>query len=258
MCSAVRDNVNSGVVARISSLLGVFTPTDRELSGAELARRSGLARSTAHRLVSELVAEGLLERTDSGRYQLGMRLFELGQMAPRQRGLRESAAPFMCDLRDATRQTVHLAVLDGAEVVYLDIIRAASAPRMQSRVGGRLPAHATGVGKAILAFSDSSVVEEIIAAGLTRLTRYTIDDPNRLRRELAQTAQRGSAYDREENALGTICCASPVFGPDNAVIGAISVAGHTTRFDVERVAAAVRSTAMAISRMQGSLGKARL
>lgn len=202
--------------------------------------------------MGDLVDEGLLERTPGGEYQLGMRLFELGQMAPRQRGLREAVAPFLTDLRDATRETVHFAVMDGFEVVYVDIIQATHAPRLQSRVGGRMPVSVTGLGKAMLAFSPPELIEAVIADGLPRLTRYSIVSAPMFRAELANTLRTGTATDNQENALGTTCCASPIFGADNRVIAAVSVSGHTSALRVERVGAAVRSTAMAISRAQGS------
>ncbi|QAY62205.1 IclR family transcriptional regulator [Xylanimonas allomyrinae] len=238
-------------IARAAAVLSAFTFRDSALTAAELARRAGLPRSSAHRIVADLVAEGLLERAPQGGFCLGMRLFELGLRAPRQRGLRDVAAPFLTDLRDATRQTVHLAVLDGTEVVYLDIIRSSAGPALRSRVGGRLPASVTGVGKAILAFSPAPVRQAMIARGLPRLTRHSITDAAVLTAQLDSIAQRNTAYDRQEQAYGTSCCASAIFGYGGDVIGAVSVAGHTSTLRLENVASAVRSTAAGVSRMYG-------
>jgi IclR family transcriptional regulator, acetate operon repressor len=218
---------------------------------SELARRSGLAKTTVFRLVRELAACGLVEITPAG-VRLGMRLFELGNSVPRQRSLKEAALPFMRDLHEATRETVHLAVLDGAEVVYIEITHGAHAPRLPSRVGGRMPAHATGVGKAILAFSPPEVAAALIDAGLERRTARTIVAPGALRRELARIRESGVSFDREESGPGIVCAASPVFGAGGMAVAALSLTGWSSRLDLARVAPAVRTAALALSRQLGS------
>jgi DNA-binding IclR family transcriptional regulator len=217
---------------------------------SELARRSGLAKTTVFRLVHELAGCGLVEVTSSG-VRLGMRLFELGSSVPRQRSLAEAALPFMRDLHVATRETVHLAVLDGAEVVYVAIQHGAHTPRLPSRVGGRMPAHATGVGKAILAFSAPEVAAALIYGGLERRTPRTIAAPGALRRELARIRASGVSFDREESGPGIVCAASPVFGTGGTVAAALSLTGWSSRLDLERVAPAVRTAALALSRQLG-------
>ena len=168
------------------------------LSVSELARRSGLPKSTTHRLVGELCRLGLLESTRDG-IRLGFRLFELGELVPRHRGLRDAALPFMEDLMEATHQRVHLAVLEGVEVVYVQILGSRSGMAMPSRIGGRLPAHATGVGKAILAFSP-------VGGHRPDGGRPAPAEPadhrhaGALTRELATIREQGVAYDRESPA----------------------------------------------------------
>ncbi len=218
---------------------------------SELARRSGLAKTTVFRLVHELACCGLVEVTPGG-VRLGMRLFELGSSVPRQRSLREAALPYLRDLQEATGETVHLAVLDGAEVVYVEIRPGRHGQRLPSRVGGRMPAHATGVGKAILAFSAPEVAGALIAAGLERRTARTIVAAGALRRELARIRASGVAFDREESGPGIVCAASPVFGAGGAVLAALSLTGWSSRLDLDRVAPAVRTAALALSRQLGS------
>lgn len=239
-------------VARALALVTAFEARDRQASAAELARRAGMPRSTAYRMACDLSSLGILEHLPDGQFRLGMKLFEAGQLALYQRGLRESASTFLADLSSATRQTVHLAVLDDCQVVYLDIISPSPAPRLRSRIGGRLPPSVTAVGKAILAFSPSQLVDEVIQRGLPRLTTYSITSEARLRAELAKIRSTGVAYDNQEQAIGTSCCAAPIMGPGNAVVGSVSVAGHTPNIQLELVAAAVRSTASSISRVQGA------
>jgi DNA-binding IclR family transcriptional regulator len=235
------------VLERACSVMEALDANHPYLSVSELARRSGLPKSTTHRLVGELCRLGLLESTRDG-IRLGFRLFELGELVPRHRGLRDAALPFMEDLMEATHQRVHLAVLEGVEVVYVQILGSRSGMAMPSRIGGRLPAHATGVGKAILAFSPPSVVSARMEAGLPRLSPRTIVMPGALTRELATIREQGVAYDREESSPGIACAAAPVFGMHGVVVAGLSVSGRTGQIDVEKIAPAVRTAALALSR----------
>jgi DNA-binding IclR family transcriptional regulator len=198
-------------------------------------------------LAGHLIATGLLEREGTS-VRLGIKLFEIGQLAIRQRGLVDAARPYLADLREATRNTVHLAVLEGTEVVYLDILSGPDAPALPSRIGGRFPAHATGVGKAILAFSPDADVERIIAAGLTRVSTRTITAPGLLRRQLAKVREEGIAYEREESGAGVVCAASPLLNGNGRALAAISLSGWANRMRTERVAPAVRTAALTLSR----------
>ncbi|MFD9890800.1 IclR family transcriptional regulator [Amycolatopsis sp. NPDC059027] len=237
-----------GLVAdRFAALLGAFRPGDDTLGVSELARRTGLAKTTVHRLTGHLVDTGLLEREGTA-VRLGLRLFEIGQLAVRRRGLVEAARPYLADLREATRNTVHLAVLEGTEVVYLDIVRGPDAPSLPSRIGGRFPAHATGVGKAILAHAPESVVAAVIDAGLPRVSTRTITAPGLLRRQLTRIREEGIAFEREESGVGVVCAASPLVDAHGTAVAAVSISGWANRMRTERVAPAVRTVALALSR----------
>jgi DNA-binding IclR family transcriptional regulator len=236
---------------RVVTVLDAFRPEDDGLSAAELARRSGLPRSTAHRIAADLVEAGLLERRGTG-VRLGLKLFEIGQRVPRRRVLRDAALPLMADLREATRQTVHLAVMDGDEVVYLEILGSPGGPPLPSTIGGRLPAHATGVGKAMLAFSPPDVVRSVLGTDLAKLSERSVTAPGLLARELASVRRDGVAYDREESGPGILCAASPVLGPGGEVLGALSISGRTTRMRLPAVAPAVHTAALTLSRLLAS------
>ncbi|MET7995477.1 IclR family transcriptional regulator [Amycolatopsis sp. NPDC005232] len=241
-------NGGEGLVAsRVAAILGAFRPGDDTVGVSELARRTGLAKTTVHRLTRHLCDNGLLE-PDGTALRLGLRLFEIGQLAIRRRGLVEAARPSLADLREATRNTVHLAVLEGTEVVYLDVLRGPDAPDVPSRIGGRFPAHATGVGKAILAFSPEPLVARVIDAGLPRISRRTITAPGLLRRQLARIHAEGVAFEREESGVGVVCAASPLLDAAGTAVAAISITGWATRMRTERVAPAVRTVALALSR----------
>lgn len=234
------------VLERAATLLESFNTERPTLSLADLTRATGLARSTTHRLAEDLVKLGWLERSAKG-YQLGMRLFEYGELVPRQRDFVSVALPYMEDLRTATGAAVHLAVLDGTEVVYLQVLASKAAPRMNSRRGGRLPAHATGVGKAILAFSSPETVQKVIDTGLPRLTPRTISTAGQLKRELGAIRASGISYDREESNPGVLCAAAPIIGPDGIVRGALSASGFNRRV-APRMAPAVQTSALALTR----------
>lgn len=245
--STPRDGGPNSVVSRAFALLTSFEPGDTELSLAELGRRAGVPKPTVHRLVVELSQWQIVERTPRG-VRLGMRLFELGQLASHQRGLREAALPFLGDLYEATHETVHLAVLEGIEVVYLEKLPARGSPPLPSRLGGRMPAHCTGLGKALLAYSPLEVLQAVVANGLPRRTPHTIVMPGLLQREIETVRASGLAFEHEESTRGVVCVASPVLGADGQAVAAISIAGRATSLDTARVGPAVRTAALSLSR----------
>lgn len=243
---SIERNESRSVVSRTVALLNAFGPDDDELGITELARRSGLAKATAWRIASELVEAGFLERHARG-LRLGVRLFELGELATRPRDRRRAAAPHMIDLNRATGHTVHLAVLDGSDVVYLHIVRGQRGPALPSRVGGRMPAHATGLGKALLAALPPEQLDAVVARGLAPMGPRTITDPVTLLGELDRVRSTGVAYEREESAAHVGCAASTVETVEGTV-AAISVSGWSGRLDVRRVGPAVRMAALAVGR----------
>jgi IclR family acetate operon transcriptional repressor len=235
------------VLGRVMALLSAFDADTPVLSLAELSRRCGLPKPTVHRMVAELCEQRLLRRDEAGRYLLGLRLFELGELVPQQRTLREAALPLMEDLREATRCRIHLSVLDGIDVVYVEILGTADAG-VPSRPGGRLPAHTTGVGKAILAYSTPEVIRARIDAGLTPLTARTISTEDAFLAELRKIRTVGMALDLEENTPGIFCVAAPVFGADRRIRASLSVTGRSEQLDPAAVGPAVRTAAFTLTR----------
>ncbi len=232
----------SAVIDRISLVLDAFDGPGR-LTLAQIVRRTGLPRSSAHRMLERLVQLRWLRRTGRD-YELGMRLVELGSLAVHQDRLVRAATPLLADLHRATGLVVHLAVLDGSDVVYLEKIGDRMISAIPTRVGGRQPAHCTAVGKAILAYDGEETEVDL----QTRLTKYSISSTGQLTAELAKVRAHGVAYEREEALLGFGCVAAPIGNPGEAV-AAVSVCGMMNRmtFD-QRLAAPVRMTAMGIWR----------
>ncbi|QUH06027.1 IclR family transcriptional regulator [Saccharopolyspora erythraea] len=233
-------------------ILDSFRPSGGAYRLAELAARTGLTKTTTFRLAGELVRLGLLERSGDV-YRLGGKLFELGSLVPRRQDLREAALPFLQDLFETTRQTVHLGIREGSEVVYVERIHGHDPLPLPSRIGGRLPLTCTGVGKALLAFSDAALAEELLALPLPKLTRFSVTDPERMRTAIEQAQVSGLAYEEQEAALGVSCIAAPVF--DGAVaVAALSVAVPREQFRPAQLAPAVRTAALGLSRVLRTSG----
>ncbi|MFC9842909.1 IclR family transcriptional regulator [Streptomyces sp. NPDC060223] len=228
------------------SVLDCYRPNGGAFRLTELARRTKLPKTTMFRLCADLVRLGLLER-DAETYRLGGVLFELGSLVPRRHDLREAALPFLQDLFEATHETVHLGVREGHEVVYVERIHGHDVLQLPSRIGGRLPLTCTAVGKALLAFSGTDLVEEVLAGPLPQLTPRSITDPARLRTAVEQAQVAGLAYEEEEAAAGVSCIAAPVFDGPTAV-AALSVALPCARFRPAQLAPAVRTAALGLSR----------
>jgi DNA-binding IclR family transcriptional regulator len=248
MSGSIKDVARAGtatpvaVIDRISLVLDAFEGPGR-LTLAQIVRRTGLPRSSAHRMLDRLVQLRWLRR--NGRdYELGMRLVELGSLAVHQDRLVRAAGPLLAELHRATGLVVHLAVLDGPDVVYLEKVGDRMIGGLPTRVGARQPAHCTAVGKAILAYSDQDAAVDLQA----RKTKYSIASSSQLALELAKVRAHGVAFEREESLPGFGCVAAPIGNPGEAV-AAVSVCGPMNRmtFD-QRLAAPVRMTAMGIWR----------
>jgi DNA-binding IclR family transcriptional regulator len=240
------------VASRTLALLFAFDETHRRLTLSDLARRADLPLPTAHRLVGELVADGALSRRPSGEYVVARRLWQLGLLAPVETGLREVAAPFLNDIHAATRATVHLAVRERGEVLYLERLSGRASVPVVSTVGSRLPLHATGVGKVLLAHAPDDVVADALAR-LARITPYTITQPTRMREQLERVRRDGYATTVEEMTIGACSVAVPVRAGDAAgpVVAAVGVVVPSLKRDRARLVAALHVAAQGIGRSVG-------
>lgn len=236
---------------RLLAVLEAFDHRHPTLSLTEIAHRADLALATAHRLVATLTAWGALERDDSGGYHVGLRLYELAALAPRGIGLRQAAMPFLEDLYEATHENVHLAVRDGLEVVYIERLSGRSAVGVRSQVGARWPLHATGVGLALLAHGSPALQEQVCGQTLTAFTPFTVTDPERLRRMLADVRRAGCAVSDRQITDDALSVAAPVRGPRGDVVAAVSVVVPVLGSQTQALVPAVRVAARGISRTLG-------
>lgn len=230
------------VLGRVDCIIGAFDRADGALTLHELTERTGLPKSTVHRMIDQLVAIGWIEREVSG-YRIGMRLFEIGGLASRRSRLSDLAYPHLHALSVATGLAVQMAILDGTDVVYLERIPMRGF-RLPTRQGGRQPAYCTALGKAMLAFDDDAAAS-VLAQELSARTSRSLTDPRDLEVELAGIVETGLAFDRQESYEGLACVAAPLRGSGRA-IGAVSVTGPVARIDLHGVAPLVRNTAAAI------------
>ncbi|MFE6646078.1 IclR family transcriptional regulator [Nocardioides sp. NPDC057772] len=236
----------TSVTSRALAILSAFDEEHRTLSLSDIATRADLPLATTHRLLGELFRWGALERLPSGDYVIGRRIWDVGHLAPTETGLRQVAEPFLHDLYGATLATVHLAVREGTEVVYLDRLRGNQSVPVVSKVGGRLPLHTTGVGKVLLAHAPVEVQDAVLGA-LTRVTPYTITQPGALRRQLRQVLDKGYATTHEEMSLGACSIAVPVRRHDE-VVASLGLVVPTLKGSEQRLYGAVRVAAQSIGR----------
>jgi IclR family KDG regulon transcriptional repressor len=242
-------------VRNAARLLRAFSRAGQELGITELSRQLGLGKSTVHRMVTTLVAERLLERGSTpGRYRLGLVLYELGSNVTEHVDLHQAALPVLTTLRHETGEMVHVAVLDGLEVVYVERLESHNLLPIFRQVGHRLPAHTTSSGKILLAALPLAELNHRLEDWRPRaVTPWTIIDKTRLLAELSTVAKRGWAQNNEEGHLGIASVGAPIRGRDGQVMAAVSVVGDSARMRamMRRATALVVESARVISRRLG-------
>jgi len=221
-------------IERVSSILDILAQSAQGISIRELSSNIGLPKGTTHRLLSSLSYFGYVRQDPKTRnYFLGLKFVELGQILLSQLDLRKEAEPFLRDLAERTKETVHLVILDRNEIVYIDKVETDQNPsglKMASRIGLRNPAHSSAVGKMILAsFSEEELQTFFKEKSLVRRTENTITDPIQLREHLKTVRKQGYAVDDEENEKGIRCVAAPVYNEVGKTVAAISITGPAFR-----------------------------
>lgn len=215
------DTPATSVTGRVLSILSVFERAVSPRTLTEISAETGLALSTTHRLLAELEAWGAVRRDDNGRYQVGLRLWELGQRAGQQ--ARDLARPLLQDLYTLTRETVHLAIREGSDVLYIDRIYGTRRVPKTSRVGGRLPLHVSAVGKVLLAFEEEWVRTSVLQQPLERRTPFTVTDPVVLADELDMIRLQGYSVTVDEVTVGSTSIAVPVFQQGGGLSAALGI-----------------------------------
>jgi DNA-binding IclR family transcriptional regulator len=232
-------DVAPSVLWKAFDVLETFNQSRRVMTLSEIARKSGLPKSTTHRILTMLLEVDAVQRVGQG-YRIGLRIFTMGTCSAE---VQYVALPHLERLRRVTKQTVHLAVIEEADVVYLEKLPSAASPSTPAVVGGRLPARSTGVGKALLAFTGPAP-ESVTPPGNHT---STFRRPGLLRSYLQDVRMMGIAADREEAARGLACVAAPIFVGQQAV-AAVSVGFTASAGSGELFVNPLRETSAAIGR----------
>ncbi len=239
-------------LSRAFKLLNLLSESERGLTLNDLAGGAGLAASTAHRLLTTMRQEGYVEHDEqTALWSVGLHAFTVGNAYLKKRDFIAQSRLFMRSLVADTGETSNLAVLNGDHHVFLTQIECSQMMRMVTHLGRPGPAHAAGVGKALLsALTAREVASLVRRTGLKPLTKNTISTPSALLLELDKVRSQGYAIDNEEQALGLRCIAANIYDEHNNAIAAVSISGPSVRMPLERVAAlsaAVMDTASQIT-----------
>jgi IclR family transcriptional regulator, KDG regulon repressor len=253
--SAERPTYRVQVLERAVDILQVLAEDSRELTAGEVAERLSLHKSTIHRLLMVLDHQRLIRRnTETGRYALGLRLFEFGTRAVRGLRLRDQAQPHLDQLARETGETAHICVFDRTEMVSIAYAEGPRSLRMPATVGRRTPVYCSAVGKAMLAFLPQSVIDDVVNGPLRARTEKTLVTREALLADLRQVRIRGYAVDNEEIEKGLRCVGAPVWNYTGEVVAAISVAGPAFRVTKSRVPAVARAVLATTRGLSTELG----
>ncbi|MEJ6950706.1 IclR family transcriptional regulator [Natronospora cellulosivora (SeqCode)] len=222
-------------IDRALNILERLVESDSSMGVTDLSNSLGLHKSTVYRLLTTLVYRGFVEQDENNRYNVGLKLFELGGIVLNKMRLRKKVKPYMSKLQNECKETVHLGILDDLEVVYIDKEETRETIRMYSEVGRRVAAYCTSLGKVLLAYSDIDIAKEFANYNFEKYTANSIDSLALLQEHLKQVKEQGYAIDNQEQELGIRCIGAPIFNYDNQVIAAFSVAGPTSRMSEGKV-----------------------
>ena len=239
------------VSSRLLEVLFAFEGRHAHPTIADLTRTTGIPRPTVHRLVAELLAVGALQRDDRGRLAVGLRLWQLGTLAPLSEPLRTLAQPFIEDLYAALHQHVQLAVLEGQEAVIIERISAPNAVPLVSQVGGRLPLHCSAVGKVLLSHSEQAFVDRVLTGELRQYTARTVTDPSELRRQIAACRRTGTAEVRGELSDQADSVATRILDAQGRTVAALSIVVQSGSVRHQAALPSVATSGLALSRMLG-------
>lgn len=235
-------------IGKALRLLSTFRSADQGVTLSALARRAGLSLTTTHRIVSELIDWGALERDVDGLITVGLRLYEIGVLAPRGHGLREAALPYMEDLYEVTHEVVQLAVREGTELVFIERLAGRRSIGVLTRVGMRFPLPASAAGLVLLAHAPFDVREAVLSKPLKPFSRRTIVDPDQVRAMLPDIRRLGFAVSSGQVSVNAVAVGAPICDASGNVVAALAVVADESGRSGRELGRLVSTTARAISR----------
>lgn len=247
-------------IERVALILDTLGDHSQGLSLTDLSTRVDLSKGTTHRLLSSLAFFGYARQNEENKkYCLGFKLVELGNRLLNQIDFRTEARPYLLNLAEQVKETVHLVILDKQKALYIDKVEAADQPpglRMVSILGSRVPAHCSAVGKVLLSALPDEKLEKLVGVtGLAKRTEKTITDFTKLKAHLQRVGINGYAFDQEENEVGIRCVAAPIRDQRGEAIAAISISGPVSRIKARLLRGELKDriteTALHISRKIG-------
>ncbi len=240
-------------VERTLRIIEIMADKGKPMTLTEITSVVGLKISTVHRLLKTLIIRGFaMQDPYTGKYQLGIKTFHVGNNALYALDIRVIAKPYLKKLAENSYETVNLAILDQGYVVYIDQIESDRTVKMVANLGNKIPSHSSAVGKVLLnSLSEIELEGFLKFTNLEKLTPYTITSPHQLRNELKRVKQAGYALDLEETEVGIRCAAGPIYNHDGRICAAIGISGPSTRISVsvlkDELALTVREVAMEVS-----------
>lgn len=236
------------VISRVARILRAFDGQLPSMTVSSLARRAGLHVATTHRLVTEMVQQGLLERVEDGQVRIGLQIWELASRGSKVLGLRQAAMPFMEDIQAVVREYTQLGVLDRDEVLFLEQLSSRGSGSNATHIAGRLPLHGSSSGIVLLAYSPAPYQDEYLRGELQRRTEHTVTDPALLRRQLAEARRRGYVVAPGSIEQVSTGVAVPVFDAGGQVVAALSVVVPAGYENIPAVIPALQAAARGITR----------
>lgn len=257
--SQENDQYKIQVLDKCLELLGIVGQHPQGITLVDLARTMGLPKSSVFRYLATLESRQYVERLDGERFRLGIKLLELGEIVRANLDIRGLALPMMNELLHAYQETVNLAMLSGAEIVYVEMLESNQALRMAAQRGSRDQVHSTALGKAMLAFLDPKKQDQILSQiKFVRRTAHSIMSCEALRTELEAIRRLGYSTDRMENEEGVHCVGAPIFNHEGVPVAAVSISGPSSRLSLDRLAVIgpeLSAKARNVSRKLGYSGK---
>jgi len=244
-------------IQRALRTLQTFSADQPELGVTEISKILGVHKSSISRIISTLASEGFLEQNSvNKKYRLGLKLVDLGNLVLNRYDLRDHVRPFMEELGKRTGEIVHVAILEKNEIVYIEKQGEGQTLTVSTKIGGRSPAHASGMGKVLLAYILPEELKAVFSFGpMVKCTPFTINEKPKILKELKKIRKQGFAYDNEESFQGIRCVAAPIFNSNGKVIAALSITapkqrmGHQRMKDLKKL---IVETAQSISRQTGA------